>query len=213
MKASGRGADQTNSRLAASPGQNLASLHDEALIELIVRRDGEALGALYDRYGRLVFAVALRITGDREIAEEVTQDVFHNAWQGAGGFRVGSGTCSAWLMGITRHRAIDATRSRRFRARAREDDLTIEYPSSAENDPLYQVDQQLTREMIRSALNELPQNQRQTIELAYYGNLTGAEIAERLGEPLGTVKTRMRLGMQKLRALFTQRGVRRDDTM
>lgn len=213
MKASGRGANQSNTYLAAPPAQNLASLHDEALLELIIRRDGEALGILYDRYGRLVFAIALRITGDREIAEEVTQDVFHNAWQGAGGFRTSSGSCSAWLIGITRHRAIDATRSRRFRARSREDNLTIEVPSSVENDPVYQVDQQLTREMMLGALNELPLNQRQAIEMAYYGNMTGAEIAERLGEPIGTIKTRMRLGIQKLRALFTQRGMQQDDTL
>jgi RNA polymerase sigma-70 factor, ECF subfamily len=208
MDMQGRRANQTRSDPAAPSVQGLAGLRDEELIELLVRREAEALGVLYDRYGRLVFAVALRITGDREVAEEVTQDVFHNAWQGAGGFRIGSGTCSAWLMGITRHRAIDATRSRRFRARAREDDLNVEYPANNENDPVYQVDQQMTREMIRSALSELPPNQRQAIELAYYGDLTGAEIAERLGEPVGTIKTRMRLGMQKLRALFSQRGER-----
>lgn len=213
MNISGRDNDQNVLHDITQPTHDRAILRDEELLELIVRRDSEALGVLYDRYGRLVFAVALRITGDREIAEEVTQDVFHNAWLGAGGFRIGSGTCSAWLMGITRHRAIDATRSKRFRARAREDDLNVEFPSTNEDDPLYQVDQKMTREIIRSALNELPTNQRQAIELAYYGNMTGAEIAERLGEPLGTIKTRMRLGMQKLRSLFIQRGVQRDETL
>lgn len=181
---------------------DVAALRDEELLALIVRRDSAALGAIYDRYGRLVFTIALRITGDRETAEEVTQDVFQNVWQSAGGFQASSGSFSAWLMGISRHRAIDATRSRRYRARAREEDLSFDYPTDDSNSPENQADARLLRETVYAALSELPLAQRQAIELAYYGGLTRAEIAERLGEPLGTVKTRLRLGMQKLKVLF-----------
>jgi RNA polymerase sigma-70 factor (ECF subfamily) len=182
-------------------------LPDEELIARIVARDSEALGMLYDRYGRLVFTIALRITGDRETAEEVTQDVFQNVWQSAGGFHATSGSCSAWVMGITRHRAIDATRSRRFRARAREDNLDFELPTDDATSPERYADAQLLRELVQNVLRELPIAQRQAIELAYYGDMTRAEIAERLGEPLGTVKTRLRLGLEKLKTIFTQRGL------
>jgi RNA polymerase sigma-70 factor (ECF subfamily) len=184
-----------------TPG-DVANLRDEELLALIVRRESAALGVLYDRYARLVFTIALRITGDRETAEEVTQDAFQNVWQSAGGFQAGSGSFPSWLMGIARHRAIDATRSRRFRAREREEDLSFDYPSDDANSPEKQTSARMLRETVYAALSELPPAQRQAIELAYYGGLTRSEIAERLGEPLGTVKTRLRLGMQKLKVLF-----------
>jgi RNA polymerase sigma-70 factor (ECF subfamily) len=184
-----------------TPGE-AAALRDEELLALIVRRDSAALGALYDRYGRLVFTIALRITGDRETAEEVTQDTFQSVWQSAAGFQASSGSFAAWLMGIARHRAIDATRSRRFRAREREEDLSFDLPTDDTNSPEKQADARMLRETVYAALRELPTAQRQAIELAYYGGLTRSEIAERLGEPLGTVKTRLRLGMQKLKVFF-----------
>src|SRR5262245_60927321 len=95
---------------------------DEELVRQVLRREEPALGAIYDRYGRLVYTIALRITGDREAAEEVTQDVFQAVWQGVGSFQPG-GSFVAWLTGIARHRAIDLTRSRHFRARTREEVL------------------------------------------------------------------------------------------
>ena len=206
----GRGGNQPTPQPAQAESIDTSSLRDEELLALIALSNSEALGTFYDRYGRLVFTVALRITGDRETAEEVTQDVFQNVWQSASGFQLSSGSSSAWLMGITRHRAIDATRSRRYRARNREDSLSFDQPTREESGPEYLTDLQLLREMVRGALNELPLSQRQAIELAFYGGMTRAEIAERLGEPLGTVKTRMRLGMQKLRVLFAQRGVEQE---
>jgi RNA polymerase sigma-70 factor (ECF subfamily) len=179
-------------------------MRDEELLALVVQRQERALGHLYDRYGRLVYTVALRITGDRQTAEEVVQDVFQNVWQAAGGFRFGVGQFSSWLLGITRHRAIDATRSKRERARAREQALDTSFPTGDEADIERDVAQSLLRDAVRAALQELPPNQRQAIEMAYYGDLTRAEIAERLGEPLGTVKTRLRLGLLKLRELLRQ---------
>ena len=182
--------------------EELAALRDEELLALVVQRHEPALGQLYDRYGRLVYTIALRITGDRQTAEEVVQDVFQNVWQAAGSFRSGMGQFSSWLLGIARHRAIDATRSKRERARTREQALDTSFPMGDESDIERDVGQSLLRDAVRAALQELPANQRQAVEMAYYGDLTRAEIAERLGEPLGTVKTRLRLGLLKLRDLL-----------
>lgn len=176
---------------------------DEALLGLIMQREEAALGALYDRYAALVYTIALRITGDRQTAEEVMQDVFQSVWQTAGGFQQTLGAVSGWIVGIARHRAIDATRTRRERARTREvtgiDQTTLPFAAPAADAG---IDQYALSEAVRTALADLPQNQRQAIELAYYGGLTRVEIAERLGEPLGTVKTRLRLGLSKLRDLL-----------
>jgi RNA polymerase sigma-70 factor, ECF subfamily len=184
--------------------QELASATDEELMALVLRRQEAALGTIYDRYARLVYAVALRIAGDRETAEEVVQDVFQNVWQAAGSFQPGVGSFVAWLLGIARHRAIDVTRSKRERARAREQTLDDFRPAGDELSLEHEVGQRLLRDVVRAALEALPANQRQAIELAYYGGLTRAEIAARLNEPLGTVKTRLRLGLLKLRDLLRQ---------
>lgn len=189
------------SKLAPTAAE-LVSLRDEEILSLVQRRHEAALGVIYDRYGRLIYTIALRITGDRQTAEEVVQDVFQNVWQAAGTFQPGIGQFSSWLFGIARHRAIDATRSKRERARTREQTLDTSAPFVAPNDIERDVDQSLMRDAVRIALAELPANQRQTIELAYYGELTRAEIADQLGEPLGTVKTRLRLGLSKLRDLL-----------
>lgn len=180
----------------------LHTLRDEDLLALIARRHEAALGAIYDRYGRLVFTVALRITGDRQTAEEVVQDVFQSVWQTAGSFQPELGAASTWLLSITRHRAIDATRSKRERARTREQPLDQGWPASDASALDREVERRALHAEVRSALDSLPSNQRQAIELAYYGGLTRAEIASALGEPLGTVKTRLRLGLLKLRDLL-----------
>lgn len=173
---------------------------DEELIARVCWREEPALGAIYDRYHRLIFTIALRIVGDRELAEEVVQDVFQAVWLSAGSFQP-SGSLSAWLVGIARHRAIDATRSRRFRARAREDILDDDRVTRvvAADGP---ADNLLLRAVVRAALAELPVSQRQAIELGYYGGLTHVEIAARLGEPVGTIKSRMRMGLIKLKDLL-----------
>jgi len=183
--------------------RDLTSLRDEELLELVLRRQDSALGEMYDRYGRVIYTIALRITGDRETAEEVVQDVFQNVWQAAGGFQAGIGSFSSWLLGIARHRAIDATRSKRERARTREQNLDDKLSLAADTDIERTVDQSLLRDAVRKALKELPNNQRQAVELAYYGELTRVEIAAKLGEPVGTVKTRLRLGLTKLRDLLS----------
>ena len=174
---------------------------DEELIARVCWREEAALGAMYDRYHRLVFAIALRTVGDRDLAEEVVQDVFQAVWQSAGSFQP-SGNVSAWLIGITRHRAIDATRSRRFRSRSREDQLDDTRLTSAAGAAGLDADTVMLRTVMRAALAQLPATQRQAIELGYYGGLTHIEIAQRLGEPVGTIKSRMRMGLMKLRDLL-----------
>ncbi|WP_298490170.1 sigma-70 family RNA polymerase sigma factor [uncultured Chloroflexus sp.] len=192
--------------LEQSEESGLRTLTDELLIDLIVQREEAALGVLYDRYASLVYAIALRVTGDRQTAEEVMQDVFQSIWQTAGGFQRQTGVVAAWIIGITRHRAIDVLRSKRERARHREVtgiDVRTLPPSAGgvEGD----VEQRILYEAVRAALADLPSAQRQAIEMAYYGGLTQTEIAERLGEPLGTVKTRLRLGLIKLRDILRSR--------
>lgn len=181
---------------------NLSTLRDEELLAMVARGDEGALGAVYDRFGGLVYTVALRVTGDRQTAEEVTQDVFQGVWQTAGSYQAGRGACAAWLVGIARHRAIDAIRSKRERARTREqtyDQGSFAETAGAPDPELTDLD---LREAVRAALDSLPPAQRQAVELAFYGGLTRVEIAERLGEPIGTIKTRLRLGLLKLRDLL-----------
>lgn len=171
---------------------------DEELIARVSWREEPALGEIYDRYNRLVYSIALRIVGDRESAEEVVQDVFQAVWLSAGSFQP-NGSLSAWLIGITRHRAIDATRSKRYRARAREDLLDDTRLAGATESP---ADALMLRSVVRAAMEQLPPSQRQALDLAYYGGLTHTEIAARLGEPVGTIKSRMRMGLMKLRELL-----------
>lgn len=168
---------------------------DEMLMARVMRREEPALGALYDRYRRLVFGVALRITGSHESAEEVMQDVFQAVWQSAGSFQPGA-SASAWIVGIARHRAIDHTRSRRYRASAREDLLDDASPGTASDGHAEALALQTT---VRAALATLPLEQRQALALAYYGGLTHVEIAADLRLPVGTVKSRIRVGLLQLR--------------
>jgi RNA polymerase sigma-70 factor (ECF subfamily) len=172
---------------------------DTALLMQVQQRDEHALALLYDRYGRLVYTIALRITGDQLVAEEVVQDAFYAIWQSAGSFQLDR-SARAWMIGIVRHRAIDALRTRQYRARARETVLT----TSATMDVLTLPDDQLRiwvlGQVVRDALANLSVPEQQVIGLAYYGGLTGTEIAARLRLPLGTVKSRLRSALMKLRA-------------
>lgn len=176
----------------------VAGLSDHTLLAHVVRRDEAALAALYDRYSVLAFTIALRITGDRAVAEEVLQDVFHAVWRSAGGFRP-PGSVAAWLVGIARHRAIDATRTASFRARLREHGLGPALELAADDQPEDQAARRLAAERVRAALGRLPRAQREAIALAYYGGLSQTEIAAHTGASLGTVKTRLRLAILSLR--------------
>jgi RNA polymerase sigma-70 factor (ECF subfamily) len=175
---------------------------DEELLQSIASQDAAALEALYGRYGGLTFSLALRITGSRETAEEVVQESFLSAWNRGGTYRADRGTARAWLLSIVHHRAIDVVRARA--ARGAQVALDEEAPFPARDDIWRDVEQTLDREAIGRAMVALPLEQRESISLAYFAGLTYPEISNRLGIPLGTVKSRMRLGLEKLRTLMAE---------
>ena len=190
----------TGAPTGASP--ELAQLSDVDLIGRAAEGDARALEVLYDRYARVVYSFALRIVGDQQVAEELLQEVFFRAWQQGGTFRANRGTFITWLLSITHNMAIDEVRKRRRRPQKSEND-DPEAALAGVADTGQDVEEEVwlgtLRETIEAALATLPPAQREAIELAYFRGLTQREIAAQLGEPLGTIKTRMRLGMQKLR--------------
>jgi len=159
------------------------------------------LAALYDRYGRLIFSVALRVVQDHGTAEEITQDVFLRCWRNIDRYQPSQGSLPSWLLAITHHRAIDELRSRRGKDMRRE-------ISDDSLPPLVALDsgfdEALLRGEVHEALHVLPPAQRDVIELIFWGGLTRREVADRLHLPLGTVHTRLRLGMEKLRTALRQ---------
>lgn len=179
---------------------------DEALLDAITAHDDRALAALYDRYGGLAFALAYRILGDRGAAEDVVQDAFLSVWRRAGSFQTGRGSVRTWLFSIVHHRAIDRLRGTAGRARQDAPLDEVDRVVSAE-DPWREVSTTLQREILKRGLATLPDAQRETIELAYFGGYTQNEIAQRMAVPLGTVKGRMRIGLQKLRGVLMGAGV------
>ena len=169
---------------------------DEDLMRGIARQDLSALSALYDRYNRPMFALAYRIVGEGETAEDVVQDAFLAAWRGIESFRRDRGTVRNWLLSITHHRAVDLLRRRTaFRPAS----LEVAAASASDADTFAEADRNVRGRAVRDALATLPAAQRTTIELAYFGGYTQSELADLLGIPLGTVKGRMRIGMLKLR--------------
>ena len=182
--------------VASFPGSAAA---DHAALERMARGDHEALAELYDRHGRLVFSLALRILRDQGDAEDIVQEVFAQAWRQAARYESSRGNVIAWLLNLTRSRAIDRLRGRRARPdTAAGDPSTLELPDLSQP-----VDEQIVLSnqaaRIRAAVDELSVLQRVAIELAFYEGLTHVEIAERLELPLGTVKTRIRQGLLKLK--------------
>ena len=177
---------------------------DLDLVRRMASGDESAVAALYDRYGTVLYAVAYRIVGQKADAEEVVMEAFAQVWRDASRFEASRGSVAAWLTMISRSRALDHVRSRDRRERlntsaAREDQTQAPAMGSWGTDPGYQVEQTERQKRVAEAMASLSPVQRQAIELAYYDGLSQSEIAERLNEPLGTVKTRVRLGMMKLR--------------
>jgi RNA polymerase sigma-70 factor, ECF subfamily len=172
---------------------------DRAWMDRLAGGDLGALDLLYEQYGAMAFSIAYRITGDRSAAEDVVQDAFLGAWRNAGRYAGARGSVRTWLLSIVHHRAIDAIRRRR---------PTVELPDSEAilpdtltlPDAWGDVELRLDREAVQAALTRISDVQREAIELAYFGGLTQTEIAERTGVPLGTVKGRLRLGLQGMRA-------------
>lgn len=179
---------------------------DQSLIRLIARSQESALSELYDRYSRLIYSLALNAVGDPATAEEITQDVFIRIWDHAGTYQAEKSKVVTWIASITRYRSIDVIRRRKIRPESQSVSWEIE-PSANEMNPInveQTVEISQERRRVRQAISVLPEEQRQALAYAYFQGYTHREIAEVLGEPLGTVKTRIRLAMQKLRQLLEQ---------
>jgi RNA polymerase sigma-70 factor (ECF subfamily) len=175
-------------------------LADEELMPLIGDKDPEAFAVFYDRHGGVAYSLAYRIVGEKAAAEDVTQEAFISIWKSGARFDRTRGSVRSWMLSIVRNRAIDALRSKAGKAPKLtfDDDAILEQRPSAE----LTEDEAMRRETateVRGALDELPGEQSKVIELAYFGGFTHSEIARMLGVPLGTVKGRMRLGLEKIR--------------
>lgn len=181
---------------------------DRDSMDRLAGGDLGALDDLYEHYGAMAFSIAFRITGDRAAAEDVVQESFLGAWRNAARYVDGRGTVRTWLLSIVHHRAIDAIRRRRPTIELPEVETGLPEPLVMP-DTWAEVAEGLDRAAIQAALGRISSVQREAIELAYFSGLTQTEIAERTGVPLGTVKGRLRLGLQGMRAAMLAIGVDR----
>jgi RNA polymerase sigma-70 factor (ECF subfamily) len=177
----------------------LSSLADEDLMQLVRRADPDAFAVLYERHSSSAYALAYRMTGTRGAAEDVTQEAFISMWRSGARYDRARGSVRTWMLGIVHNRAIDALRRGKVRDRPRvEEEDAAERLEAPENTEL-EVARREEAALIRRAMESLPPEQVQVIELAYFGGFTHTEIAEMLSTPVGTIKGRMRLGLKKLR--------------
>jgi RNA polymerase sigma-70 factor (ECF subfamily) len=182
-------------------------LNDPELVARLAAGDVAALRTLYQRYGTLAYTLAMRMLGDSGRAEDVVQDAFLRLWTNAGSFDPARGSLRTWLLTVVRRRAVDYLRGRAGRER-REIELSPEVPAQGGgSDPWRDVAQSLERQAVRQALASLPPEQRQVVELAYYGGYNQREIAEIVSVPLGTIKGRTRLALEKLSSYLQGRGL------
>jgi RNA polymerase sigma-70 factor, ECF subfamily len=181
--------------------RSFAHLSDEAVVALVARSDDTALAELYDRFGRVAYGVALRILRDEKLAEDAVQEAFLAAWRSADRFMPERGKASTWILTLVHRRAVDLVRrEERRRAEALGDEQESSPAESAEDDAWLRFE----RERVQAALRRLPDQQREALELAYYGGFTQSELAERLGQPVGTIKSRMFTGLARLRELLAE---------
>jgi RNA polymerase sigma-70 factor, ECF subfamily len=181
--------------------RSFAHLSDEAVVALVARSDDEALAELYDRFGRVAYGLALRVLRDERLAEDAVQEAFLAAWRNADRFMPERAKVSTWLLTLVHRRAVDLVR--------REDRRRAEpLPERAQAAPIGSAEEdawlRLERERVQAALRKLPDQQREALELAYYGGFTQSELAERLGQPVGTIKSRMFAGLARLRELLAE---------
>jgi RNA polymerase sigma-70 factor, ECF subfamily len=199
---SGRGRG-VNGGAGALGRMDLAHLSDEALVALIARSDDDALAELYDRYSRVAYGLALRVLRDPALAQDAVQEAFLAAWRNAASFNPQLAKPSTWLLTLVHRRAVDLVR-REERRRAEPLPETHELAGEATDEEAALRER---RQVVQHALRRLPQEQREALELAYYGGFTQSQLAERLGVPLGTIKSRMFGGLARLRELLAEAGV------
>jgi RNA polymerase sigma factor (sigma-70 family) len=178
--------------------RELAHLSDEALVALAARADEAALAELYDRFGRVAYGLALRIVRDPALAEDAVQEAFLSVWRSAARFSPERAKASTWILTHVHRRAVDLVR-REERRRAEPIEAASTSPAPAADESAWL---RLERERVQLALRALPDQQREALELAYYGGFTQSELADRLGQPIGTIKSRMFAGLGRLRELL-----------
>jgi RNA polymerase sigma-70 factor, ECF subfamily len=184
----------------------MGSDSDLELAEALAAGQVEALAELYDRYGALAYSVAVRILGDPGRAEDVVQDAFLKLWRGAARFDSRRGSLRTWVITAVRNRSIDYLRGRSAHERLEREIPPDTVATGAGSDPWREVSVSIERDLVKDALACLPAEQRQAVELAYFGGYSHREIAEMIGVPLSTVKSRMRLALEKLHSYLQGRG-------
>ncbi|MGH3024006.1 MAG: sigma-70 family RNA polymerase sigma factor [Gaiellaceae bacterium] len=180
--------------------RRLAHLSDEALVALVARADEQALAELYDRFGRVAYGLALRVVRDPALAEDAVQEAFLTLWRSATRFVAERAKASTWILTLVHRRAVDVVRREQPRRAEPLDDAP--HPTGAHTEE--EAFLRLRRQRVQEALKRLPDKQREALELAYYGGFTQSELADRLGEPLGTIKSRMFAGLAALRELLEE---------
>jgi RNA polymerase sigma factor (sigma-70 family) len=183
-------------------GRDLAHLSDEALVALVARGEDGALAELYDRFGHVAYGLALKVVRDPALAEDAVQDAFLAVWRSSGRFVAERAKASTWILTLVHRRAVDVVR----REQPRRTEPLETAPQTSANLTEDEAWLRLQRTRVQDALRRLPDQQREAIELAYYGGFTQSELADRLGEPLGTIKSRMFSGLARLRELLAEPG-------
>jgi RNA polymerase sigma-70 factor, ECF subfamily len=180
---------------------DVARLSDEDLMAVVDRKDPVAFEALYDRHGGAAYSLAYRIVGDRTLAEDTTQDAFLSIWRSKARYDRARGSVRSWVLSVVRNRAIDALRRGGANAPKLDydDEAVLEAREATERTDVEAIRRETSTEL-RQALDSLPEEQSKVIKLAYFGGFSHSEIAEMINQPLGTVKGRMRLGLEKIRA-------------
>ena len=189
---------------AAPRSEPVARRSDEALLSLVAGSDEQALAELYDRFGRVAYGLALRVVRDEALAQDAVQDAFLAVWRSADRFLAERAKASTWILTLVHRRAVDLVR-REDRRRGEPLEVAPEPAAAERTDD--EVELGFQRRVVQEALRRLPPEQRQALELGYYGGLTQSELAERLGQPLGTIKSRMFTGLARLRDLLAQAGL------
>jgi RNA polymerase sigma factor (sigma-70 family) len=184
---------------AGAASRDLAHLSDEALVALVARSDEVALAELYDRHGAAAYGLARRVLRDPSLAEDAVQEAFLAIWRGAERFVPERARASTWILTLVHRRAVDLVRREERRRGEPLDETRAEAADASAEDAAWL---RLERERVQAALRLLPDHQRETIELAYYGGFTQSELAERLGRPLGTIKSQMFAGLGTLREIL-----------
>jgi RNA polymerase sigma-70 factor, ECF subfamily len=182
--------------------RDLAHLSDEALVALVARADDSALAELYDRFGHVAYGLALRVVRDPALAEDAVQEAFLAIWRSAARFVPERAKASTWILTLVHRRAVDVVR----REEPRRTEPLEAAPQPSANLTEDEAWLRLRRSRVQEALRRLPDQQREALELAYFGGFTQSELAERLGEPLGTIKSRMFTGLARLRELLADTG-------